>query len=302
MSVSRDVLEALSTTHIRDPIPLEALAPALNSKPFIPSKSLINIRDLGAVPGSAIRPGLIFRSGMLDAAAADPEAISWLASNVKTVFDLRSVEERAAYPSPEVPGVEFVYHERVATYPQPTPADFAVDDGSTAWREQLMAVMAAYKPSLRAVLQHVKDNPNEPFLFHCTGKKTALYYVQHNSEKLPRLITPYSTKAGRDRTGVTAGLLQTLAGTPEKDVILDYMLSRIGTEPARERLIAFVKDNIDVQDYEVPGFWNMVSLRPTFWKAFVGGVDAEYGGWEGYVKGLGFSGEELKTIKKNLRG
>ncbi|CAJ0539839.1 Ff.00g072530.m01.CDS01 [Fusarium sp. VM40] len=282
MSVSRDVLEALSATHVRDPIPLEALAPVLNSKPFIPSKSLINVRDLGAVPGSAIRPGLIFRSGMLDAAAADPEAISWLASNVKTVFDLRSVEERAAYPSPEVPGVEFVYHERVATYPQPTPADFAVDDGSTAWREQLIAVMAAYKPSLRAVLQHVKDEPDEPFLFHCTA--------------------PYSTKAGRDRTGVTAGLLQTLAGTPEKDVILDYMLSRIGTEPARERLVAFVKDNIDVQDYEVPGFWNMVSLRPTFWKAFVGGVDAKYGGWEGYVKGLGFSEEELKTIKNNLRG
>jgi hypothetical protein len=80
------------------------------------------------------------------------------------------------------------------------------------------------------------------------------------------------------------------------------MLSRIGTEPARERLTAFVKDNIDVQDYEVPGFWNMVSLRPTFWKAFVGGVYAEYGGWEGYVKGLGFSEEELNTIKKNLRG
>jgi hypothetical protein len=181
MSVSRDVLEALSATHVRDPIPLEALAPALNSKPFIPSKSLINIRDLGTVPGSAIFQGRIFRSGMLDAAAADPEAISWLASNVKTVFDLRSVEERIAYPSPEVPGVEFVYHERVTTYPQPTPADFAVDDGSTAWREQLMAVMAAYKPSIRAVLQHVKDKPNEPFLFHCTGKKTALYC---NPEKL----------------------------------------------------------------------------------------------------------------------
>jgi hypothetical protein len=80
------------------------------------------------------------------------------------------------------------------------------------------------------------------------------------------------------------------------------MLSRIGTEPARERLIALVKDNIDVQDFEVPGFWNMVSLRPTFWKAFVGGVDAEYGGWEGYVMGLGFSEDDLKTIKKNLRG
>ncbi|KAM0344583.1 hypothetical protein ACHAPU_007357 [Fusarium lateritium] len=279
MSLSRVELEALSATHTRDPIPLDSLTPALNSKPFVPSRSLINIRDLGAVPGSAIRPGRIFRSGMLDAAAADPEAISWLASNVRTVFDLRSEEERAAYPSPKISGVKFIYHERVAIYPQPTPDDFAVDDGSAAWREQLMAVLAAYRPSIRAVLQHVRDRPMEPFLFHCT--------------------------AGRDRTGVTAGLLQSLAGTSEKDVILDYMLSRIGTEPARDRLLAFVRDTVGVYDQgpgpEVPGFWNMCSLRPTFWKAFVEGVDAKYGGWESYVKSLGFSEGDLKTIKKNLR-
>ncbi|KAF4984621.1 hypothetical protein FZEAL_233 [Fusarium zealandicum] len=213
---------------------------------------------------------------MLDAAAADPDALAWLAANVKTVFDLRSEHERAAYPSPDVPGVEFVYFEREATYPSPDPADFAVDDGSTAWRGQLLAVAAAYKPTIRAVLQHVRDKPQEPFLFHCT--------------------------AGRDRTGVVAGMLQTLAGTEQPDVILDYMLSRIGTEQARERLIVFIKTSLGLDDPETPGFWNMASLRPTFWRAFVEGVDAEYGGWDGYVtKGLGFSAEDLETIKKNLR-
>ncbi|KAF4430945.1 hypothetical protein F53441_13930 [Fusarium austroafricanum] len=275
MALSRADLEALTAIHVREPIPPETLASAISSKPFIPTRSIVNIRDIGAVPGSTILPGRIFRSGMLDTATADPEAISWLASNVKTVFDLRSKEERAAYPSPNIPGVKFIFHERVTEYPQPTPADFAVNDGKTAWRAQLMAVVAAYKPSIRAVLEHVRDKPNEPFLFHCT--------------------------AGRDRTGVMAGLLQTLAGTKQKDIIFDYMLSRIGTEPARERLIAFVKANIDVEDTEVPGFWNMVSLRPSFWKAFVEGVDAEYGGWDDYVMGLGFSAEDLHTIKDNLR-
>ncbi|KAF4969270.1 hypothetical protein FSARC_3476 [Fusarium sarcochroum] len=276
MTLSRAEFEALTAIHARDPIPLETLTPAINSRPFIPTRSLINIRDLGAVPGSAIRPGRIFRSGMLDAAAADPEAISWLAANVKTVFDLRSEEERATYPSPEIPGVKFVYYERVAYYPSsPDPAGFAVDDGSTAWRAQLLAVVAAYKPTIRAVLEHVRDKPEEPFLFHCT--------------------------VGRDRTGVMAGLLQTLAGTEESDVILDYMLSRIGTEQARERLTLFVTEVLGIDDLEAPGFWNMMSLRPTFWKAFVEGVDAEYGGWDGYVKGLGFSEEDLETIKKNLR-
>lgn len=80
------------------------------------------------------------------------------------------------------------------------------------------------------------------------------------------------------------------------------MLSRIGIESARERLILFVKATVGVDDTEVPGFWNMVSLRPSFWKAFVESVDVEYGGWDGYVKGLGFSSNDLATIKKNLRG
>ncbi|KAG8677040.1 hypothetical protein FPOAC2_03159 [Fusarium poae] len=276
MSLSRAELVALSATDARYHIPLEPLKAALSSKPFIPTRSLLNIRDLGAVPGSSIHPGRIFRSGMLDSATGDPEAISWLASNIKTVFDLRSKEERAAYPSPTVPGVKFVFFEHVTAYPQPIPADFTVDDGSAAWREQLMAVAAAYKPTIRAILQHVRDKPEEPFLFHCT--------------------------AGRDRTGVVAGLLQTLAGTKQTDVILDYMLSRIGIEPARERLTLFVKETVGVKDTEVPGFWNMVSLRPTFWKAFVEGVNAEYGGWDGYVKDLGFSARDLEAIKKNLTG
>ncbi|KAF9779117.1 hypothetical protein IL306_002490 [Fusarium sp. DS 682] len=275
MALLRADLEALTAIHVRQTIPAETLTAALNSKPFIPTRTIVNLRDLGYAPGSGIRPGHIFRSGMLDAAAADPEAIAWLAANVKTVFDLRSKEERATYPSPRIPGVDFVFCERVAEYPQPSPADFSVDDGRSAWREQLMAVVAAYRPSIRAVLEHVRDKPNEPFLFHCT--------------------------AGRDRTGVMAGLLQTLAGTKQKDVILDYMLSRIGIEPARERLLEFILANIDVKDTEDPGFWNMVSLRPSFWKAFVEGVEVEYGGWDDYVKGLGFSTKDLETIKQNLR-
>ncbi|RSM10436.1 hypothetical protein CEP52_003597 [Fusarium oligoseptatum] len=222
MTLSRADLEDLAATHVRDAIPPEPLAAALSFPPFIPTQSLVNIRDLGAVPGSAIRPGRIFRSGMLDAAAADPEALAWLAANVGTVFDLRSERERAGYPSPEVPGVKNL------------------------------------------------------FLFHCT--------------------------AGRDRTGVVAGLLQTLAGTEQPDVIFDYMLSRIGTEQARDRLVVFIKTALGVDDPETPGFWNMASLRPSFWKALVEGVDAEFGGWDGYVTGaLGFSADDLETIKKNLR-
>lgn len=98
-----------------------------------------------------------------------------------------------------------------------------------------------------------------------------------------------------------AGLLQALAGTAPDDVMLDYMLSRIGTEPAREKLLSFAMASVGTSDPDVPGFWNLASLRPTFWDAFLQGLGDEFGGWDGYViKWLGFSQEDLHTIKKNL--
>ena len=108
--------------------------------------------------------------------------------------------------------------------------------------------------------------------------------------------------AGRDRTGVVAGLLHHLAGTPPEIATLDYMLSRLGTEPAREKLIHFAFAMAGTDNIDAPGFHELVSLKPEYWAAFVDGLTEKYGGWDGYVtKALGFSEEDLAKMKKNLR-
>lgn len=110
-------------------------------------------------------------------------------------------------------------------------------------------------------------------------------------------------KAGRDRTGVAAGMLHALAGVDEESIALDFMLSRIGTEPAREQLVAFALRGSGAESADAPGFYNLISLRRECWDAFVEEMKRAYGGWEGYVTGtLGFSEEDLVTIGKNLRG
>ncbi|KAH7148739.1 protein-tyrosine phosphatase-like protein [Dactylonectria macrodidyma] len=276
MALSISELEALSYLHVRDPIPADMLQRAITSPPFIPSQSLINIRDLGAVPGSRLAKGRFYRSGTLDEVSQDPEAIAWLATHVKRIFDLRRGPERGRNPSPVIPGVENVWHDLAGRYSTPPLEEFAVGEGDAAWRHQYLAVTSVYKPTIRAVLENVRDRPTEPFLFHCT--------------------------AGRDRTGVVAGLLQSLAGTPPDRVVFDYMLSRIGTDVAREKLTAFAVASLNITDPETPGFWNLVSLKPSYWNAFVEGLQEEYGGFEGYVtKGLRFSQADLEIIKRNLR-
>ena len=167
-SLTRDEILALASSDIRDAIPQETLLPILSATPFITSRSLINIRDVGAVPGSALPPGLIYRCGALDLAAKDPEAVQWLSGHVKKVFDLRKGPERAVAPDPEIPGVENVWFETEGQYPTPDLAKFAADS-KAAWATQLANAAEMYKPTIRAVLEHVRDSPKVPFLFHCTG-------------------------------------------------------------------------------------------------------------------------------------
>lgn len=97
--------------------------------------------------------------------------------------------------------------------------------------------------------------------------------------------------------------MQTLAGTPPDDIVYDYLLSRIGTEPARDKLVKYAMAHMGVEDVETPGFVSLVDLRPEYWHAFIKALEREFGSFDGYViKGLGLSENDLATIKKNLRG
>lgn len=159
---------------------------------------------------------------------------------------------------------------------------FLEGKGEEGYVRMYMDVLAQYQEAITALLRSLLETPEgggepEALLFHCT--------------------------AGRDRTGVVAGLLLSLAGVSEEDVEMDWMLSRIGTEMAREQLLGFAMKGAGVKSVEEPGFGNLVSLRRECWGAFVEEVKRVYGGWRGYVKGtLGFEEEEVERIGKVLRG
>lgn len=162
-------LDALVKTRVTVPIPPETLFPILSTAPFVPSKSLINARDIGAVPGSNIPAGRIFRCGTLQYASQDPEALAWIGANVRRIFDLRKPDEVERGPDPEIAGVENVWRPAARDYETPSLAEFAKGNGSLAWRAQYLAVAQSYAPTYKAVLEHIRDTPTEPFLFHCTG-------------------------------------------------------------------------------------------------------------------------------------
>ncbi|KAK1754538.1 protein-tyrosine phosphatase-like protein [Echria macrotheca] len=277
MSEKASALLTLALTDVTTPLPKADLIAALSSSPFIPVDGTFNTRDLGQLPGSnPLRPGLAFRSGSLAGLAESGKATLRDDLKIRKIFDLRSVAEHAAQPDPAIDGVEII----------PTPsgeaeavvdlADFLEGKGEAGYAKMYTEVLRLYQNGLADILRHVRDFPGEPFLFHCN--------------------------AGRDRTGVAAGMLLGLAGADEDTVVLDFMLSRIGTEPAREMLLKFAMHGAGVDRLDTPGFYNLCSLTKESWKAFGEALGSEFGGWEGYVTGtLGFSREDLETIRKNLR-
>jgi len=100
---------------------------------------------------------------------------------------------------------------------------------------------------------------------------------------------------------VLAGLLLTLAGADPDTIGLDFILSRVGTEPAREQLVAFAKKGAGVESDDAPGFHNLCNLKTACWNAFLDGVNREFGGFEGFItKELGLTEQDLLTIKANL--
>lgn len=88
-------------------------------------------------------------------------------------------------------------------------------------------------PSFRIILRHIRDNPSSGCIFHCT--------------------------AGKDRTGILAALLlkvcvvplhrdqpsdqvHQLAGVDNQTIAEDYALTRVGREPARQKIMARLRE------------------------------------------------------------
>ncbi|RYP76049.1 hypothetical protein DL769_003706 [Monosporascus sp. CRB-8-3] len=274
MAGAEDLLK-LAETDVTQEIPKEQYGPVLYSPPFVYVDGTFNSRDLGLVPDSPLRAGFAFRSGMLAHLTDNGKAVLSGKLGIKRIFDLRSPEERERGPDPVLDDVENTWIPSARPDEKPDLQWFVAGGGEDGYRIMYLDVVDVYEESWKAILQHVRDRPDDPFLVHCT--------------------------AGRDRTGVFAGLLLTLAGASEETIILNYLLSRIGTEPARDELLNFAQAGTNALSQDQPGFYNLCNLRASCWKAFMEGLQQEYGGFEQFIRNkLGFTEDDLAKIKANL--
>ncbi|KFY33500.1 hypothetical protein V494_07561 [Pseudogymnoascus sp. VKM F-4513 (FW-928)] len=275
-------ISQLVRTDLREKLPPAVVAEILTSPPFVTISGAINVRDISSTgTASNIRKGFVYRSGALTRITG--LGMSRLVEDigVKTIFDLRNPSEREKAPSPKLPGAETVWLEYGTTPEKVDPNAFAKDDGGiSAFLDMYDDILKVLQPTFKAVFTHIRDEPNKPFLFHCT--------------------------AGKDRTGVLAALILQLVGVPSDSIAHDYLLTRVGAEPARESLLSSlqvgVKKGGSHQSPVNPGMLAIMSVKDTAITMFVESIESRFKeGIVGYLKtDLGFTEEDVEKMKVNL--
>ncbi|MER5861916.1 tyrosine-protein phosphatase [Kitasatospora sp. NPDC002040] len=157
--------------------------------PRLAVPDVANFRDAGV---AGLRPGLIYRSGALN--SLTPEGARHLARlGIRTVIDLRTTAERTVWPD--------LHHGlELEALHHPLLPDHGDDFSWPKTMADTYRVMAETGgPSIAATVRRLAAPDGLPTLIHCA--------------------------VGKDRTGLTIAVLQSLAGLGQAEVVADFLSS-----------------------------------------------------------------------------
>ncbi len=225
--------------------------------------NIINCRDLGgyACAGGTTVFGKALRAGVLrDPSKKDLDILRNF--GVKTVIDLRGVEEAEDMPSFFKNNPEFDYHH--ITLLEANPA-MARSDMSMV--ELYKVCLSDYSENIAKALRTIATL-DKPFMFHCF--------------------------CGKDRTGMLSALLLSAAGVCKEDIIADYEVSYTYIRPYIEREIRNNSGLIWDGAYE-----RFYSLGENM-KQILDFIDERFGGAIGYFRSIGLAENEIDALRTKL--
>ena len=238
----------------------------------------LNIRDLGGYPtidGAETAWGIFVRGDNL-CKLTDAGCGELAAYGIRTIIDLRSASELSAVPHPfsERRAAE---HEGIAYINTPI-----IDDGDVrgagpmgrirSLQEMYDRILDWYGMRLGNALRAAAEAPGGGVLFHC--------------------------HAGKDRTGLMAMFLLSLAGVDEATISADYALSNtylgplhseimanLAHDPAEQRRVAVLQDTkAEIMD-ETQAL-----------------ISSRYGGVSSYLASIDVTPEQQAILRRRLRG
>ncbi len=165
----------------------------------LPLKNADNVRDLGGhlCAGGSVTKWRAFLRGD-DLSLLTEEEIGFLLDyGVRTIIDLRSQSECSAHPDPfaQVGAVDY-YHMPLGLDDVDDVTKMQVEDTAQFICKFYLDILGIQGESLRQILSRMANSREGCVLFHCS--------------------------AGKDRTGILAALLLSIAGVPRGDIAANY--------------------------------------------------------------------------------
>jgi hypothetical protein len=228
----------------------------------------LNARDVGGyltVDGRRIRPGALLRSDNL-CRLTERGREQLVASGVRTIVDLRNVNEHRIDPPPyganTAPDAVQLYLSR-PLYDMDDQETLAQLQWSRArYGANYCRLLGGFRRTAAAIFSSVADAPEGGVLVHC--------------------------HVGKDRTGVVVAVLLALAGVPNESIVADYALSQdvLWSRWEAERL--------DAPALPPP------HAPPEAMAEVLDWLEREHGGAEGYLRAIGLSDDRIARLRARL--
>ena len=240
-------------------------------------EGLVNVRDLGGHPtedGRETKFGAYVRADNVDR-LTDAGWRALVEYGVRTVVDLRIADEREVEPPLDLPIVAL----HTPLVPNLTHPD---------WGE-IHALLLAVEPpeSTRVVYLEFLERYRDRFghvvaaIASADEQGSVLFYCM----------------AGKDRTGLIAALLLSVAGVERRAIAEDYALSGPNLRPL---LDVWIETAIDENERVLRARIGAAPAEAML--DVLETLDVQYGGAEQYLRGAGVTDEQLGCIRARLVG
>ncbi|MDR0247739.1 MAG: tyrosine-protein phosphatase [Burkholderiales bacterium] len=236
----------------------------MKTTPKIHLQGGVNFRDLGGcrmADGRTVKPGLLFRSGVLDELTAeDVETLAALP--VTHVLDYRDEAEVRRRPDPLWQDVQY----------ECVPANQGCWENGASPIQLLSYTADEWQASafMKELYQRLPfGNP---------AYQRLLSWLR--APKMPRLVQHCAI--GKDRTGVGSASVLLALGASRQTVIEDYMVTESALASYRERWLAAVDRQQMGEKYHA--LVCVFSAREVFIEAALDAIESRYNGIIGYLQ------------------
>lgn len=250
---------------------------AADAQRVIPLQGAWNVRTFAGLQG---RHGPIPANAFVRTAdlgrLTDADRDALVAAGVKLDIDLRTADEEAQSPDLLARDDRFDYQRISLMGTEKMDLQKMMASFPDSLGEAYVQWLDYSQPQFKQVFRRIAAQQDGAVLFHCT--------------------------AGKDRTGIIAGLLLDLAGVSKAEIVHNYAISAHYLEgqpkdsAMNAQLMALVKQNPEI-GRKMAG---MAGTAPDNMEQFLAALHSQYGGAEGYLKAIGVSEQEIQQLKVRL--